>query len=456
VTRGARAALMLALLVTGAQAGRAAAQGTPVTPAPRRAPALPFHPPMAPLAAPAMPPPPAPPRPLPAPVQAPRGLPPPRYLIEVLTFGPGDHPFTRFGHDAIRVVDRLAQRDVVYNFGTFSLTPGFISDFLRGRLRYWLSVSSTGPALEEYRLENRSIEAQGLALSPGAAAELVRRLEENALPQNRAYRYDYFRDNCATRVRDVLDAVTGGAVHAAAAVAGTETLRGQALRMAADDLPFYLALSVVLGPATDRPIDAWSEAFLPQMLQRTLRLTRLSDPPARALVANERVVFAAKRPLPRPAAPRWGIPFLAAGVAAGLLFLLLGLAGRRRVLARVLLGALLAITGAALGFVGTFLLGAWLFTPHAVVYRNQNILLCAPFALALALLGWGVAFGWAGAIRKAFLVTAAALGLAALGLLIKPLAAHQDNGALLAFALPMWLGATAALSKLKTRAAPST
>jgi len=447
VTRSAGAALALALLAAVVTPRRAAAQ---VAPPVARTPALPFQPPTVPLAGT------APPRAFPVPVQGARAVPPPRYVIEVLTFGPGDHPFTRFGHDAIRVLDRLAQTDVVYNFGTFSITPGLISDFLRGRLRYWLSVSSTGPALEEYRLENRSIEAQGLALSAGAAAELVRRLQENALPQNRAYKYDYFRDNCATRVRDALDGVTGGAVRAAAATPAAQTLRGQALRMAADDLPFYLALSIVLGPAADRPIDAWSEDFLPQMLQRTLRVTRLSDPPARALVANERVVFAAHRPLPRPAPPRWAGRFLAAGMAAGLMFFLLGALARRLVLARVLLGALLAITGGALGFLGSFLLGAWLFTPHAVVYRNQNVLLCAPFALALAVLGWGVAFGWAGAIRKAFFVTAAALGLAALAALIKPLAARQDNGALIAFALPLWLGLTGALAKLRTRAAPST
>ena len=97
---------------------------------------------------------------------------------------------------------------------------------------------------------------------------------------------------------------------------------------------------------------------------------------------------------------------------------------------------------AATGFVGAFLLGAWLFTPHAVVYRNQNILLFAPFALALAVLGWGVAFGWRGAIRKTFLVAAAALALAVLAVLVKPFVAHQDDVALIAFALPLWLGMT--------------
>ena len=78
--------------------------------------------------------------------------------------------------------------------------------------------------------------------------------------------------------------------------------------------------------------------------------------------------------------------------------------------------------------------------PHAVIYRNQNILLFAPFALALAVLGWGVAFGWPGAIRKAFVVAVAGLGLLALAILIKPVVAHQENAALIAFAAPLWLG----------------
>lgn len=438
-----RGALTAALLLAGGWAGDAVAQ-----PAAPRAPALPFHPPMVRMQGP-VPSAPSPPRVLPLPMPPPIGPSPPRYQIEVLTFGPGDHPFTRFGHDAIRVVDRVAHQDLVYNFGTFSMTPGMIQDFLRGKLRYWLSFSSTAETLDDYRLENRSIEAQGLALSPEAAAELVRRLQVNALPQNRAYKYDYFRDNCATRVRDALDGVTGGAVRVAGGAPATETLRGQALRMAADDPPFYLALSIVLGPTADRPTDGWAEDFLPQMLQRTLRLTRVSDGSStRPLVANERIVFAAKRPQPRLVPPHWGVRFFAVGLAAGLIFFLLGQSGRRSVFARVLLGALLAITGLAVGFLGAFLLGAWLFTPHAVVYRNQNILLFAPFALALGVLGWGVALGWPGATRKAFFVASAGLGLTALAILIKPVVAHQENGALLAFATPLWLGMTLALASL--------
>jgi hypothetical protein len=88
-----------------------------------------------------------------------------------------------------------------------------------------------------------------------------------------------------------------------------------------------------------------------------------------------------------------------------------------------------------------------MFTPHAVVYRNQNALLFAPFALALVVLGIGVGFGRTGAARKTFwlAVAGAALGAVALGLKLLPagVVAHQDNGALIAAMLPLWAGLAA-------------
>jgi hypothetical protein len=60
--------------------------------------------------------------------------------IHVLTFGPGDHPFFKFGHNAI-LIHQPQDAGAVFNFGTFAFdTPGLIRKFLRGRLHYWLSI----------------------------------------------------------------------------------------------------------------------------------------------------------------------------------------------------------------------------------------------------------------------------------------------------------------------------
>jgi hypothetical protein len=199
--------------------------------------------------------------------------------VAVMTFGPGDHPFFKFGHDAIWIHDRAAGSDRVYNFGTFTFdSPRLILDFLHGRMTYWLSVSSLFATREIYERENRSIFVQELALPPEVKRTLRARLDDNARPENRAYKYDYFRDNCATRVRDAIDAAVGGRLRASARGPGRLTLRGQALRMTADYLPLYLALDLILGPDVDLPIDRWAESFIPVELAGALEAVQVPGP----------------------------------------------------------------------------------------------------------------------------------------------------------------------------------
>ena len=129
---------------------------------------------------------------------------------------------------------------------------------------------------------------------------------------------------------------------------------------------------------------------------------------------------------------------------------MVSLTAGRGVAGRVLFGVVLAVWGLAVGFIGCFLGYAWLFTDHVVAHRNQNILLCAPWAIALAGLGIGVAAGRAGATRVAHKVAAAALAAAIAAVVVKVgVAPRQENAALVAFFLPAWLGVTGGLTRLQ-------
>jgi hypothetical protein len=374
--------------------------------------------------------------------------------VSVLTMGPGDHPFFKFGHNALLVEGPgLA---TVYNWGTFQFdSPALIPKFLRGRLKYWLSRSSLADTIEDYVSANRTIVAQELDLSPAQRLALKGFLDENARPQNREYLYDYFWDNCSTRVRDAIDRVVGGRVRAAGGGPGEQTFRAHALRMTADFVPVYLGLHLGLGSFTDQPIDRFREAFLPERLQGLLRDVRVPADGGgeKPLVKSERVLFEAQRAPVAPRPPGWTPWFALVGVAAGAALVLLGQAAGRRQGARVALGLATSALGLVLGLLGLVLVGLWAFTNHRAAHANENILVCAPFAIALAGFGLGVARGRAASIRRAFLLAATAAGLAALGLVLGALPAFaQDNRAFLALLLPIWAGLAAGLFLLRQRA----
>ncbi len=397
-------------------------------------------------------------------------LPPrPDLTASVLTFGPGDHPFFKFGHDALWIHDTTDGSDCVYNFGTFRFdSPRLILEFLHGRMVYWLSVSGLAPTLESYRHENRSIRVQQLRLDSQVVRALKARLDENALPQNRDYKYDYFMDNCATRVRDAVDWALGGSLRAVGRGPARLTLRNQALRMTASYLPLYLGIDLVLGPAADRPIDRWTEMFIPEELSRALDEVSVpndSGPsPQRGVVSYEADLFlASRRPDPPQDAPSWRGPFLGVGLGVAALFWLLGwcaaapaLGRGARIVARSILGVMLAVWGLLVGFVGCFLVYVWGWTDHVVAHRNENVLLCAPWSLAFLVLGIGVAVGWARGTRAARRVATAGVAATVAAVLLKlGFAARQDNGRWLAFFVPAWLGLTAALVRLAPGRGPA-
>ena len=362
--------------------------------------------------------------------------------VYVLTFGPGDHPFLKFGHNAI-LVQPADGPGWVFNFGTFDFNdPELIPKFLRGRFKYWLSVGGREPTMEAYAAENRTILMQELDLVPARKWTLWQALRDNARPENRAYLYDYFYDNCSTRVRDAIDKVVDGQLRAAGRAPGRLTLRAHALRSVADFLPEYLGLHLGLGRATDQPTDRWAETFLPGQLSELLRSVRIADGGVeRALVKSEKVVFQSTRP-PKPSEPpHWALYFMAVGTALGLALALLGRSGRHHASARVLMGASTSVIGGIVGLLGVILAGFWAFTNHKVAYANANILQFAPWSLALLGCGWGVMLGWPRVTRLARLVALSALIASSLGIVCKILPGlNQDNWPFILFCLPMWTG----------------
>ncbi|MGC4070706.1 MAG: DUF4105 domain-containing protein [Polyangiaceae bacterium] len=373
--------------------------------------------------------------------------------IELLTMGPGEHPFFKFGHNAIRVRDAGSGRDWVYNYGTFSFdSPTLIADFFKGRLWYWLSRAAMKDTLEEYSSERRGLVAQRLDLTPAQAVAVRRALELNFRPENRAYRYDYFFDNCSTRVRDVIDRVTDGAIRRSLTRKAGRTLRDHALRSTADYFPEYLVLSIGLGPLVDRPIDVFQEAFLPERLREAMRTVVVASPEGgtKPLVASESVLLAQRDPRPeRP--PRWTGRFLGTGIATGSALVGLGMLARRRRGFVAPFATVISLLGTVSGLLGMALLALWAFTDHAVAYRNQNALLLSPLALTLPVHAFRIARRGASALATLRWPTFGLVLSSAVALLLKAFPFEwQDNGCLIAFFLPCWVGLSVAANWPRT------
>lgn len=371
----------------------------------------------------------------------------PSLRLSVLTFGPGDDAFARFGHDALLVEDstkRGRRSALVYNYGTFSFSSPLLAlDFLKGNLRYWLGVGTLPRTLEVYRFYNRSVRAQRLALSPEVAARTVRFLETNALPSNRYYLYDYYKDNCATRIRDLLDRAYDGAFRRATQNDTGMSYRDHTRRLTESWPLLYFGLELALGPGVDSTLTEWEAMFLPEEVERNLAALEREDGARDRIVASHDELFSADRPAPpaqpSPQSPRWlliGLSIAATLAGCGLL------RGRSF---RILFAAALGLGGLVCGLVGTLLMVLWLATSHEVAANNRNVLLCGPWLVGLVPYVRDLARRRPVSVWPLRLVGASVLGSAlALVLQWAPWSIQQSGPTLAVFA-PMWIGASVGL-----------
>ncbi len=301
--------------------------------------------------------------------------------VGVLTMQPGEIFFERFGHNAI-LVQEPDGRATSYNFGFFDPTEkDFIPRFIRGFMRYRLVALPVEQDLLYYQDSGRGVDLQWLDLPAQDARALARALAINALPENAHYRYDYFLDNCSTRVRDAIDRALGGGLRRQLGSRSRgSTFRSEAVRLASPAPWMWLGFDVGLGPEADKPLPLWNEAFVPMRLADALRESRNAQ--GRPLVSAELQVLP-HRLAPEPAEqPRAWLPWALLGLALGVGLILLG-RRRRRAVAMIALPVWILS-----GLIGAVSLFIWFGTEHHFGWANRNILLLNPLAWLLIPGAW--------------------------------------------------------------------
>jgi hypothetical protein len=386
---------------------------------------------------------------------------PPPPTVTLLTFGPGYGVFTKFGHNALLVEHGASKRALVYNYGTFRFdSPWVALEFFVGRFRYWLSASPLPMTKLGYRLAERSMLAQELDLAPERARELEARLIENLKEENKYYAYDFFFDNCSTRLRDLVDDATEGALaRSYRSISAERTFREHVLRLTARTPPLRLAVDFLIGPVADRPRSVWEEMFLPEVLHAAIRdVTIERDGTRRPLVRRKYTILEAAQRSPPPEKAPSNLPvLLISGLSLGVAAWALGRGGTgaspRRTQA---LGWYVGLLGAAAGLLGAILLELMIFTDHTATRWNANVLAFPPFALVLVALAPGLARGSPRALRRARFVAAACLATTLAGLLlaVSPFGV-QMTSPFLAFALPLWIGIALGLRRARVMGLPA-
>ncbi len=297
----------------------------------------------------------------------------------LVTYGPGEEVWERFGHNALWLVDEEAGLDHAFSFGYFEMDrAGFYFDFARGIMRYFGSASTSAREFEFYRGRDRSITAQRLDLTPAQIRWLHRLLNEAIFPVPQYYDYDYYFANCSTWLRDLLDEVTAGSLaETMQQRPARQNLREHTSRLNLQRPWLHAGLMTLLGPEIDRERTAWEEAFLPDALAYWVGNIELEGRP---LVSETRVIHepAVHQP-PESDTILWWFYLLLGVVGSALVLLPLWLGQG----AWTLLPWRLAVI--AYGMSGTLILAMWLGTAHYPVAGNLMLFILHPLWLLLLL-----------------------------------------------------------------------
>lgn len=199
-------------------------------------------------------------------------------IVSVITCSPGREVYELCGHTAVRVRTAASSRlDSVWNYGLFDFTaPNFVYRFVKGETDYMVAGYPFSLFLPEYKANGREVTEQVLNLSQEESRELLAGLRGESLPENRVYRYNYVKDNCATRViRRLRDASEEKIIFPDTVKYGTFR---EEMRSFHRNYPWYqFGIDLALGSGIDYPLRGEEEMFAPVDLKERLAEARFAD-----------------------------------------------------------------------------------------------------------------------------------------------------------------------------------
>ncbi len=311
--------------------------------------------------------------------------------ISIITLGPWQGElYSAFGHSAIRVYDPELNIDAFFNYGVFSFDqPNFYLNFAKGHLNYKLDVDPYAPWRDYYISHNRYVHEQILNLNDQQTQKLFDFLYINALPENQYYLYDYFYNNCATKLRDVLkETFKEDVAFDSTYITSDYTIR-ELTELYLKHQPWGdLGIDICLGLPMDKHASPFEYMFLPDYIESSFdHATIKNDSTTVPLVKTKVAVYeSAPEEYPVSIFHPW-VVFIAFLVIT---ILVTWFGAKSHWLNAWYDSILFGVVGA----IGLLLLCLWLFTDHKAAARNLNILWAMPLhliAVPLYLMKKGIA-----------------------------------------------------------------
>lgn len=300
--------------------------------------------------------------------------------ISMLTCGPGEDLYSAFGHIALRVKNTATGTDYVFNYGTFDFgDPHFYWKFTRGKLPFSLSADNFSSFMEEYRIEQRFVKEQVLDISCDERQAIWAYLQNNYLPQNRYYKYDYYFDNCSTRIRDIFANTLGNSWKVPDILPQKVISFRQIMNRYLANRPWpSLGINLLFGLHSDAVMTSWQIMFLPDYLREGLARSSLNNRP----VAEKAIdIYTPEDPYQDVAPPFYLTPLFIFSLL-GLLVLLLSFSHCKT--AEKILPWVDRCLFFLTGLLGCIMLFMWFGTDHKMCSQNFNLLWAFPLNLVFS------------------------------------------------------------------------
>jgi hypothetical protein len=289
--------------------------------------------------------------------------------ISLLTCTPGDELYSTFGHSGIRIIDSSSLTDVVYNYGNFNFDDeGFYIKFTRGKLLYYVSADNFEDFKYGYQITNRGITEQLLNLTAAEKTTVQRFLNNNLKEENRFYKYDFFFDNCTTRLRDIIKK-NHDSTFTAKPVMVTGTTFRQGIYKYLDKGKKHwskLGIDILLGQPCDGVMTAEQMQFLPDNLMTSL------DSASHPLILSHQNLY----PISDDSNNK---TFFTPLIIFSLLLIIIAVISlSKSKMARIFLQGFDGLLFFCTGLLGIILIFMWFGTDHSMTKNNFNLIWAWP------------------------------------------------------------------------------